>query len=49
MAVKDALAPKRTRLVGEERPECRDYRNNSGIDEFLNQSLPQRLSLISIL
>src|SRR5664279_3358577 len=39
MAVKDALAPKRTRLVGEERPECRDYRNNSSIDEFLDHVL----------
>src|ERR1019366_2737011 len=39
MAVKDALAPKRTRLVGEERPECRDDRSKSSIDEFLNHVL----------
>ena len=39
MAVKDALAPKRTRLVGEERSECRDDRNKFGIDEVLNHVL----------
>src|ERR1022692_3567664 len=39
MAVKDALAPKRTRLVGEERSECRDDRSKSGIHEFLNHVL----------
>src|ERR1039458_6676406 len=39
MAAKDALAPKRTRLVGEERPECRDDRSKSGIDEFLDHVL----------
>src|SRR5664279_4553240 len=39
MAVKDALAPKRTRLVGEEWSECRDYRNKSSIDEFLDHVL----------
>ena len=39
MAVKDALAPKRTRLVGEERPERRDDRSKSGIDELLDYVL----------
>src|SRR5260370_20411696 len=39
MAVKDTLAPKRTRLVGEERSECRDDRNKFGIDEVLHHSL----------
>src|ERR1035438_8098495 len=39
MAVKDALAPKRTRLVGKDRPECRDDRSKSGIDEFPNHVL----------
>src|ERR1035441_10232850 len=39
MAVKDALAPRRARLVGEERSECRDDRNKSGIDEFLDHVL----------
>src|SRR5512140_3111163 len=39
MAVKDALAPKRTCLVGEERSECRDDRRKSGIHEVLNHVL----------
>src|ERR1035438_4865111 len=39
MAVKDALAQIRPRLVGEEWSECRDDRNKSGIDEFLNHVL----------
>ena len=39
MALKDALAPKRTRLVGEERPERRDDRSKSGIDELLDYVL----------
>src|SRR5664280_1165684 len=39
MAVKDALAPIHTRLVGEERSECRDDRSKSGIHEFLNHVL----------
>src|ERR1035441_4442125 len=39
MAVKDALAPKRARLVGEEGAECRDDRNKSGIDEILHHVL----------
>src|SRR5664279_2347917 len=29
----------RTRLVGEDRPECRDDRNKSGIDEILDHVL----------
>src|ERR1035441_10618303 len=39
MAVLDALAQIRARLVGEERPECRDHRNKSDIDEFLDHVL----------
>src|ERR1035437_4130926 len=39
MAVMDALAQIRARLVGEERPECRDDRNKSGIDEILDHVL----------
>src|ERR1017187_4447997 len=39
MAVMDALTPKRTRLVGEERSECRDDGNKSGIDEILHHGL----------
>src|ERR1017187_9166751 len=39
MAVIDALAAKRTRLVWEERSECRDDRSKSGIDEFFNHVL----------
>ena len=39
MAVKDALAPKRTRLVVEERPERREDRSKSGIDELLDYVL----------
>ena len=35
----DALAPKRTRLVSEERPERRDDRDKSGIHEFLDHVL----------
>ena len=44
MAVKDALAPKRTRLVGEERPERRDDRSKSGIDELLDYVLDALVS-----
>ena len=44
MAVKDALTPKRTRLVGEERSECRDDRSKSGIHEFLNHILDALVS-----
>ena len=36
MAVVDALAQIRAHLVGEERSECRDDRNKSGIDEILD-------------
>ena len=39
MAVKDALAPKRARLVGEERSERRDDGNKSGINEVLDHCL----------
>ena len=39
MAVMDALAQIRTRLVSEERAERRDDRNKSGIHEFLNHVL----------
>src|SRR5664280_2736782 len=39
MAVKDTLAPKRTRLVSEQRTEGRDDRSKSGIDQFLNHVL----------
>src|SRR5258707_5651794 len=39
MVVKDALASMHTRLVGEERSECRDDRSKSGIHEFLNHVL----------
>src|ERR1017187_1609941 len=39
MAVMDASAQQRARLVGEEGPEGRDYRNKSGIDEILDHVL----------
>ena len=39
MAVESALAPKRTRLVSEERPERCDDRSKSGIDELLDYVL----------